>query len=93
MSKLDETLTARNVARENLLRLRGDLASNMEALRQLEVRCDDIHKQIGRETAKLVQLTNDANQLMHADLAGLVPRPKGDAPSATLATHSELPAP
>jgi hypothetical protein len=89
VSKLLDTIEAREASRARVLELRRVAAEKDRLYRQTHTELAELAGQERRECARLVQLTTDVAQLLHADLTGIVGKRDSDAaPAPTAPTPS-----
>jgi hypothetical protein len=74
MTKLDEKITERQQTRTRLLELRRTYADRNTAHEVMLLALKEDAAAVKRVERQLVALTTEVEQLLHADLAGIIPR-------------------
>lgn len=92
MTKLDETLAEREKCRATLIELRAKLTDQERLAKSVSANMVEYVAMIRREQHRLIELTTQANKLLHADLAGLVPHAKDPGEPSQLASPEATPA-
>ncbi len=82
-TKLDEKITERQQTRAKLLELRKTYADRYAEHERLLLQLKEDAAAVSREERRLVSLTTEIEQLLHADLAGIIPRRASMEPEAS----------
>jgi len=91
MTKLDEKFAERAACRETLLELRKRRAEKDEQHRRLRDEASELDRRILAEQKRFVEATTEVGQLLHADLASIMPgsvtRASEPAPAAEMSAQ------
>jgi len=85
-TKLEEKLAEREDCRSTLLSLRAELREKSQRAVALRDEARVAADRVVREQDRLVELTTECAKLLHADLAGIMPKsiPTGSGPAASV---------